>query len=235
MTNINVCKKLNVQDLAKLQKFMQTETFQKLEESIKIAENAELTIGERYEALKFISEQEELFYLLQRNVGVFPYSSYDVKSFFKKYSTFTSLFQKTENLVNFIGKLFPTTAQLHYKKKSKKGLHRQYFSITQIERFLVLISIEDTDEFRKMIESHIDFGKMSFKKSPYYKFRNFLAFWLQKYHKMKLCPDNVLTAYKKVVVEKYTTSIYFNMNEKPIQKRKPVYYYSSSDCAFWLD
>lgn len=34
------------QDLAKLQKFMQTETFQKLEESIKIAENAELTIDE---------------------------------------------------------------------------------------------------------------------------------------------------------------------------------------------
>lgn len=86
-----------------------------------------------------------------------------------------------------------------------------------------------------MIESHVDFGKMSFKKSPYYKFRNFLAFWLQKYHKMKLCPDNILVAYKKVVVEKYTTSIYFYINEKPIQKRKPVYYYSSSDCTFWLD
>lgn len=48
------------------------------------------------------------------------------------------------------------------------------------------MSIEDTDKFRQMIESHVDFGKMSFKKSSYCKFRNFLTFWLQKYHKMKL-------------------------------------------------
>ena len=76
---------------------------------------------------------------------------------------------------------------------------------------------------------------MSFKKSPYYKFRNFLTFWLQKYHKMKLCPENMLLAYKKVVVEKHATSIYFHLNEQP-PKRKSVYYYSSSDdCAFWLD
>lgn len=231
-----MCKKLNSQNLAKLNKFMKTETFQKLEDNIKIAQNHELTIDERYEALKFISEQEEFFYLLQRNIGVLTCSSYDVKAFFKKYSTFSSLFQKTEILVNFIEKLFPTTAQLHYKKKSKKGLHRQYFSIAQIEQFLVLISIEDVNEFRKMIETHVDFGKMSFKKSPYYKFRNFLVFWLQKYHKMKLCPENVLAAYKKVVVEKYATSIYFHLNEQPIQKRRPAYYYSSSDdCVFWLD
>ena len=230
-----MCKKLNSQNLAKLNKFMKTETFQKLADNIKIAQNPELTIDERYEALKFISEQEEFFFLLQKNVGVFTYSSYDIKAFFKKYSTFSSiLFQKAENLVNLIEKLFPTKAELHCKKKSKKGLHRQYFSIAQIEQFLVLMSIKDVDEFRKMIETHVDFGKMSFKKSPYYKFRNFLAFWLQKYHKMKLCPENMLLAYKKVVVEKHATSIYFYLNEQS-PKQKPVYYYSSSDdCAFWL-
>ena len=230
-----MCKKLNSQNLAKLNKFMKTETFQKLEDNIKIAQNPELTIDERYDALKFISEHEKFFFLLQKNVGVLTCSSYDIKAFFKKYSTFSSLFQKTEILVNFIEKLFPTQAQLRYKKRSKKGTQRQYFSITQIEKFLTFMSIEDTDAFRKMIETHVDFGKMSFKKSLYYKFRNFLAFWLQKYHKMKLCPENTLAAYKKVVVEKYATSIHFYINEQP-PKRKPVYYYSSSDdCAFWLD
>ena len=233
MTNINVCKKLNIQNLAKLNRFMKTETFQKLEDNIKIAQNKELTIDERYEALKFISEHEKFFFFLKRNGGECTNYSYDVKSFFKKYSPI--LLQKSEILINFITDLYPTQAQLRYKKKSKKGTQRQYFSITQIEKFLTFMSIEDTDEFRKMIETHVDFEKMSFKKSLYYKFRNFLAFWLQKYHKMKLCPENTLAAYKKVVVEKYATSIHFHLNEQS-PKRKPVYYYSSSnDCAFWLD
>ena len=52
---------------------------------------------------------------------------------------------------------------------------------------------------------------------------------------MKLCPENALSAYKKVVVEKHATSIYFYLNEQTMQKRKPAYYSSSDDCTFWLD
>lgn len=215
--------------LTQLQEFMQTKEFQKLENSIKVAENDKLTVHERYTALKFISEYEYFFYLLKMNTGQPFNHSYDFKDFFVVNQVSPILTQKLHTLNRFMMNFSSKKAQLYYDNEHDvDGFYIQKFSIAQMEEILIFMSVENEEQFYDRMDYYFDFRRISFKKSPFYKFRMHIKAWLHNNHRMKLCSKSALKLYKKTVVDKYATSISFCIDENA----EDNYYYSSSGCEF---
>ena len=120
-------------------------------------------------------------------------------------------------------------AQLHYDHEHDiDGFYIQKFSLAQMEEILIFMSVEDEKQFYDRMDYYFDFRRISFKKSPFYKFRMHIKAWLHNNRRMKLCSKSALKLYKQTVVDKYATSISFCIDENA----EDNYYYSSSGCEF---